>query len=141
MTELENYYEKVENVITNLGVPAAECRGEQQGQWELKRGSASVWIDIWNIEAENGTRGYFQTMAPVVELPTSKLEEFCKELLEINHTLYGVAFTINKNWAYVKMIREVEDLDENEISAMISRVGFYADEYDDKLKEKYNITS
>ncbi len=138
---LEKYYQMVDNVIKNLGVDPSACRGEQPGQWNLKRGSASVWVDIWNIETETGPRGYFQVMSPVLELPANNLSDFCKELLEINHTLYGVAFTINKNWCYIKIIREVDGLDESEVSAMMNRVGFYADDYDDKLKAKYGLTS
>lgn len=141
MAVLENYYQMVDNVIRNLGVDPDQCRGEQPGQWNLKRGSASVWVDVWNIQTDNGDRGYFQVMAPVMEIPVDNLGAFCKELLEINHTLYGVAFTINKNWCYIKMIREVEGLDENEVSAMLNRVGFYADDYDDKLKAKYGLTT
>jgi hypothetical protein len=138
---LQPYFQMVENCISALGVDPASCRGEQEGQWNLRRGSASVWVDVWNIEMEGGPRGYFQCMAPVVEIPADNQAAFFKELLEINHTLYGVAFTIQSNWAYIKMIREVEGLEEAEISAMLSRVGFYADDYDDKLQAKYGTVT
>jgi len=41
----------------------------------------------------------------------------------------------------VKVIREVDGLDAKETAAMINRVGWYADEYDDKLKVRYGVTT
>ncbi len=136
---LQPYYQMVEKCISAFGIDPVSCRGEQEGQWNLTRGSASVWVDVWNIDTEQGPLGYFQCMAPVIELPATNVDKFCQELLEINHTLYGVAFTINENWAYIKIIREVEGLEDSEVSATMNRVGFYADDYDDKLKAKYGV--
>ena len=42
-----------------------------------------------------------------------------------------------KDWAWLKMIRECDGLDENEAFGIITRVGNYADQYDDLLKEHY----
>ena len=137
MENLQYYYDMVDKSISDLGVDPALCRGEKAGQWSLKKGSASVWIDIWHIEAEN--RGYFQALAPVMEIPASNQQEFFQELLELNYTLYGVAFVKFQNWIYVKLIREVDGLEQKEAAATINRVGWYADEYDDKLKVKYGV--
>ncbi len=139
MENLQVYYDMVETSIRDLGVDPAACRGEQAGQWSLKKGSASVWIDLWHIEREN--RAYFQVLAPVMQLPTSNLQAFYQELLELNYTFYGVAFVKYNDWVYVKVIREVDGLEQKETAAMINRVGWYADEYDDKLKARYGVTT
>jgi len=76
-------------------------------------------------------------MAPVVEIPTDNTEAFYREILEINHNLYGVGMTKFQSWIYVKTIRELDGLDGGEMMAMINRVGNYADDYDDKLRNKY----
>jgi hypothetical protein len=133
--DLQPYYQMVENNIQKLGVDPANCRGEKPGQWNLKKGSASVWIDVW--ETKEGNYGYFQCMAPVVKIPTENTLAFYQEILEINHKLYGVGMTKFKDHIYIKTIRELQGIDEEEMMAMINRVGNYADDYDDLLFNKY----
>ncbi|HEY0029509.1 MAG TPA: YbjN domain-containing protein [Bacteroidia bacterium] len=137
MEQLQYYYDMVDKCISDLGVDPMICRGEKAGQWSLKKGSASVWIDIWHIEQEN--RAYFQVLAPVMQIPPTNQQAFFQELLELNYTLYGVAFVKFNDWIYVKLIRECDGLEQKEAAATINRVGWYADEYDDKLKLKYGI--
>lgn len=135
MTDIGKYYQMVEEVILGLGVDPSICKGERDGQWSLTKGSANVWIDVW--KAANGFSGYLQIMAPVVAIPLTNREIFFREILDINHTLYGVAMTAFDDWIYMKTVRELDGLDQAEITAMFNRVGGYADDYDDMLKEKY----
>ncbi|MBI5219387.1 MAG: YbjN domain-containing protein [Bacteroidia bacterium] len=134
MESINYYYEMVENIIRGLGVDPAVCRGEKEGQWNLQKGSAPVWIDVWTTQ---DNYGYFQAIAPVCEIPTVNTQAFYQEVLEINHQLYGVGMTKYENRIYMKVIRELDGLDQNEALAMFNRVGYYADEYDDLLKNKY----
>jgi len=138
MKNIEHYYEIVDNCIKRLGVDPAICKGDKPGQWDLKKGSASVWIDVW--KKENEDYGYMQIMAPISEIPATNKEAFYQEVLEINHDLYGVGMTKFENWIYIKMIRELEDLSEEEAFAMFNRIGNYADQYDDFFKDKYFST-
>lgn len=133
--DLTEHFEKVDNCIKQLGVDPEKCRGEKPGQWNLVRGSASVWIDVFFSERNNAS--YFQCMAPICQIPDSNIEAFYQEVLETNHTLYGVGFTKFKNWLYIKTIRETEGLEESEILASMRRIGTYADDYDDHFKNKY----
>lgn len=135
--DLSSYYQLVENAISDLGVDPAICRGENQGQWNLTLGSASVWIDVFQREGEN--EGYFQCMGPVCSIPPSNREAFFQEVLEINHGLYGVAMTKYEGTLFMKTIRELTGLDISEVTSMINRIGMYTDEYDDYLKEKYGV--
>ncbi|MFN8255355.1 MAG: YbjN domain-containing protein [Bacteroidales bacterium] len=135
--ELETYFGMVENCIKNLGVDPAVCRLEKAGQWDLKKGSASVWIDVFKSETNNFA-GYFQCMAPVVQVPTSMTKEFYEEILEKNHSLYAVSLVKYKDWIYIKTIRELEGIDQNEMFALITRVGNYADDLDDYYNNKYH---
>jgi len=138
MKNIEHYYEIVDNCIKRLGVDPAICKGDKPGQWDLKKGSASVWIDV--RKKENEDYGYMQIMAPISEIPATNKEAFYQEVLEINHDLYGVGMTKFENWIYIKMIRELEDLSEEEAFAMFNRIGNYADQYDDFFKDKYFST-
>jgi hypothetical protein len=139
---IQHYYNQVEEVLIEYKIDPAAARGQQPGQWNLKLGSASVWVDVFQAKDAQGNlvqNGYLQVMAPVCELPINNQHLFTKELLEINHQLYGVAFTVFKDKAYIKAIRELQGLDKSEIRATFDRVGIYADDWDDKLRTKYSI--
>lgn len=137
MQNINVYYEMFENVINSFGIDPVSCRGEQEGQWNLQKGSAPVWVDIYSVD--NGTYGYIQIMSPIYELPEVGYEEILTEALEVNHNLFGCGITKFNNWLYVKGIRELEDLSEKEIIAMINRIGNYADQYDDHFKNKFSL--
>lgn len=136
------YYTMFEQVLAEYKVDPATARGEHPGQWNLKLGSASVWVDIFQSKDAQGNLqqyGYLQVLAPVCDVPVNNQHLFTKELLEINHQLYGVAFTIFKDKAYIKSIRELQGLDISEVKSTLDRVGIYANDWDDKLKAKYGI--
>jgi hypothetical protein len=137
MPDLTAYYQIVEEGIDQLGVNAQEARGENDGEWNLKRGTASVWIDLWYIEEEQGA--YFQVMSPIMTLPEDEtnMYKLTLELLKINYTLFGVGFAVQEDGVYLKNIREVEELDPSEVVYMIGRCGNYGDSYNDELVKKF----
>ena len=72
------------------------------------------------------------------EIPQNQTVEVFAEALEINHNLVGCSITKFIDWLYIKSIRELDDISEEEIIAMINRVGNYANQYDDHFKLKYS---
>ncbi len=136
MINLSPYYEIIEACIRNLGIDPITCRTEKGGQWDLKKGSASVWLDVFP-SSQNADYGYFQALAPICKIPEVNVAAFYREALETNHNLYGVGFTIYNDKLYIKVIREVEGLNFSEAMAMINRIGTYADDYDDYFQKKY----
>ncbi|MFN7707737.1 MAG: YbjN domain-containing protein [Sphingobacteriia bacterium] len=137
MIDFRPYYDMVEACIQDLGVQPANCRGEKTGQYNLNKGSASVWIDFF----ERDGRGYYQVVSPVVAVPDEGADTLFRELLQINDTLYGVAFTLYNDWVWLKVIREVDGMDKPEAMAMLLRVGNYADHYDDYLRQRYAFST
>ena len=139
---IQHYFNLVEEVLTDYKIDPTAARGQGPGQWNLRLGSANVWVDIFQTKDANGnlnSYGYMQVMAPICDVPVNNQHIFTKELLEANHSLYGVGFTIFKEKAYIKSIRELQGLDKTEVMSTFDRVGIYADEWDDKLKTKYGI--
>lgn len=132
---MQNFFQVVEDSIRMLGIDPIACRGQKEGQWSLTKGSANVWIDCWYIEREK--RSYYQVMSPVMKIPAARQAELFQELLEINDKLFAVAFTIYDGWVWLKVIREADGMDANEAFALMTRIGNYADDYDDMLKNKY----
>lgn len=136
MENLDEYYRIIEESIRRLGIDPATCRGEQQGQWNLSQGSASVWIDLWHIERQG--RAYYQVMSPVMQLPeTGNRQALFEELLQLNDKLFGVAFSLYKNLVWMKTIREARGMDVEEALNILTRIATYADMYDDYLIDKY----
>ena len=135
MSNIQSYYDMIERIISSFGVDPTVCRGNQAGSWSLVRGSAKVYIDCWHIESQG--RAYFQVMSPVMKVPDNNKEAFFGDLLQFNDKLFSCAFAVYNDWAWIKMIRETDGLDQDEAAAIIQRVGSYADQYDDLLKQHY----
>jgi hypothetical protein len=133
--DIKEYYTLVENSIKALGVDPNVCKGEKEGQYNLKKGGASVWIDIF--DSQINSRPYFQVMSPMLQIPQSNTEAFFQDLLEINYELYSVAMVKFKDWIYLKFVRECEGLSQIEVDTAIDRVGFYSDDFYKKLSFKY----
>ena len=138
--DLTAFYDIIEKSITELGVNPVDCRGENPGQWNLKKGDTTVWVDLWYIEKED--RSYFQTMAPIFAVPSDPetKNKVLEELLTINDSLFGVAFSIFNDFIYLKVVREASGMDNNEAIAMILRIGNYAELHRKELSEKYGMT-
>lgn len=139
MSNIQNTYDMIESCIRSLGVDPLTTRREQAGSWSLVRGSARVYIDCWHIEKEG--RSYFQVMSPVMQIPATNRETFYCDLLSFNDKLFSCAFALYNDWAWIKMIRECDGLDAEEAFAIIQRVGSYADQYDDLLKQHYEAAA
>ena len=141
MSILTDYYKIVEEVIKNLGIDPIECREMDEddivedGQWNLSKGNASIWIDVFYDETNK--ENYFQVFCPLIEVPNGKMGEVATDALEIGHILFGIGFTRVENWLYLKHIRELTDLSKNEISNIIDRIGAYGEEYEEYFREKY----
>ncbi len=126
----------VENSIRGLKLDPASCKGDNQGQWNLKIKDSTVWIDVFNFDS-NPDRWYIQVMSPLLAVPNRNEENIMRDILEINAKLYGCAVCKKKNWYYVINIRETDGLDQSELDATIDRVGIYSSDYYSKLSFKY----
>ncbi len=131
---LEKYYQLIERAIEKLGITPSSVR-EKEGQWNLKKGSAVIYINVW--EDKKKQSGYFQASSTVARVPDKNKEAFFSEILDINAKIFGVTMGKIDPWIFVRHVRELEGLDESEIIATINRVANYSDIYDDYLEEKY----
>lgn len=135
MTDLNYYYRIIEEAIAKIGIDPAKTRTQNAGKWALTKGEIPVWVDITFVQNEN--RIYFSAAAPVVKINPVHSSALALDLLEINRSLYGVAFCKNKDQVFLKALREAEGLDNQEAFVMITRIGNYASQYKDKLSAKY----
>ena len=98
------------------------------GMYRLRWGSALVIV---------GVSG--QAVVAIAPLfrnpPATRREEFYRRLLEANATMGGMAgFALQPDgWVVLHAGRSRKGLDAHELAMMVSSVGRFADEYDDKL--------
>lgn len=133
--KLNTYYSMVDDVIYSLGLNVTESR-KDKGKWAFYRGSALVKIEVYHSKPND--ENYIHIYSPMMKVPKKDTEKFYKRLLEINNKLFQSAFSIKDGVAILRIIRECTNLDSKEIENMIQRIGYYADEYDDLLKEEFN---
>ncbi len=137
---LKPYYEIIESVITGLGVTAESCRTNDQngnaipGQWSLVKGSANIYVDVYQTQDGNA---YCCVASPVMPIVTPNLKDLYERLLTVNHEMYAASFSIHQGWVWLRILRECSGMDEAECRAMFDRVGWYADQYDDELKKNF----
>ncbi|MBC8110762.1 MAG: YbjN domain-containing protein [Verrucomicrobia bacterium] len=133
---LDMYYTMVEECLRGLGIEPTTAKGVNEGEWTIAKGSALIYINLKYLEKNQEV--YFWVISPISDLPEETLlTKFYEELLETNHTFYGVAFTKFDNKIYMKAIREVKGIDVEEMFNIITRIGGYADMYDDVFITKY----
>lgn len=126
----------IESSISGLKVDPIACRGDKPGQWNLTYKGATIWIDVFNFTTAP-ERYYFQVMSPLTAVPDKNVEDYYKNLLEINHNLYGTWITKKDNWLYMMCLRETDGLDQSEVDATLDRVAHYCADYKGKLTFKF----
>lgn len=121
---LQQTYQLTEEAITLLGVSAEESRAEQPGQWNLKKGSFDIMIDVWEEQGQV----LFQVICPLCTLPDENKEGFYLFLLERNHQLSAVTYTVFEGNVYLKHTREANGLSKEEIVNLLSKTAYYAEQ-------------
>jgi hypothetical protein len=122
---------KIENVLTQMGIPAAEARTENEGQWNIaKDENVELMLDVWEEEGHL----FFQVLSYVCDLPDESNAPFLKLLLEENHGFCETAFTILDEQVFLKYTTEADDINEDRIFKSITRIAYYNDMFREKLK-------
>lgn len=136
MSTFDSFAFLIEQSIAELQVDPALCRGDKVEQWSLTYKGSTVWIDLFNFQ-DKPEKYYFQVMSPLLRIPDRNHEQIYKNMLEINHNLYGSWLTIKGDWMYCMCLREADNLDKSEIDATLDRVAYYSKDYYEKLRFKY----
>ncbi len=126
---VQDYIQRFSELI---GVPIDPL--DADGFTQVARGSATVGINV--VEQ----KGFILFLAPIMEVPAARREEFFRQLLELNYleTEDG-AFAIDKSSGrvYLRALRPLENLDWDEFVDLLDTIARVADEWDDKLKAQF----
>lgn len=138
MSNLLSYYEIIEKGIDSLGIPPASTRGTESGQWDFKRGSATVAVGI--TSSDRFPNGYFYVSSILMnasDVSADKKEAFYKTICEMNASLVNMKLCLNENEVQLISNRDAIGLDIEEVATTINSLSYYADLLDDRLKESF----
>jgi len=120
---MQNYIQLVEEAIIELGLKPEETRGNEIGQWNLKKGTFDIMIDIWEQEQQH----FFQVLCPLCVIPSENKEGFLLYLLQKNYGLCGIAYSIMEETVFLKYTIEANQLTKANINNILTKTAFYAE--------------
>lgn len=121
---IQTFYKLVDDAITDLGLNPDEVRGEQPGQWNLKKGKFDIMVDVWEQEKQF----LFQVICPLCTLPDDNKEGFMLHLLQKNYGLSSLAYAIMEDSVYLKYTTEMNLLTTENIVSLLTKTAFYAEQ-------------
>ena len=134
----EALYEIIEKGISKMGIEPETARGQNSGQWDFNRGSASIAVGL--TQNDRFPNGYFYVTSVLMsemDVPAAKKESFYLTMLETNANLVNMQLAISDGWVLLISNRDAEGLDDIEVAIAINELSYYADELDDHLKERF----
>ena len=121
---IQTFYKLVDDAITDLGLNPEEVRGEQPGQWNLKKGKFDIMVDLW--EQEN--QYIFRVVAPLCGMPEGNREAFMLHLLEKNYGLSSLAYAVLNETVFLKYTTEARSMIKEHVVAILTKIAFYAEQ-------------
>jgi hypothetical protein len=123
---IQTHYKLVDAAISDLGLNPDEVKGDQPGQWNLKKGKFDIMIDVWEQEKQF----LFQIVAPLCALPSENKEGFLLYLLQKNYGLSSIAYAVMEDAVYLKHTTEISSLTKENIVMLMTKTAFYAEQSD-----------
>lgn len=121
---IHTFYKVVDDAIACLGLNAEETKGNQPGQWNLKKGKFDIMVDVWEQEKQF----LFQVICPLCTLPDDNKEGFMLHLLQKNYGLSSLAYAIMEDSVYLKYTTEMNLLTTENIVTLLTKTAFYAEQ-------------
>ena len=121
---IHTFYNVVDEAIASLGLNAEETKGDQPGQWNLKKGKFDIMVDVWEQEKQF----LFQVICPLCTLPDDNKEGFMLHLLQKNYGLSSLAYAIMEDSVYLKYTTEMNLLTTENIVTLLTKTAFYAEQ-------------
>ena len=121
---IHTFYKVVDEAIASLGLNSEETKGDQPGQWNLKKGKFDIMVDVWEQEKQF----LFQVICPLCTLPDDNKEGFMLHLLQKNYGLSSLAYAIMEDSVYLKYTTEMNLLTTENIVTLLTKTAFYAEQ-------------
>ena len=121
---LTTYYNLINEAITALGLNPEETKGENAGQWNLKKGKFDIMVDVW--EQEN--QFLFQIVCPLCSMPDENKDGFLQHLLQRNYGMSSVTYAMMENDVFLKYTTEAGELTKENVIMLLNKTAFYAEQ-------------
>ena len=120
----------LEQIISYLGYDVRLCRRGLR-KWELERGSAVIYLSY------HEKTGLIMADSKLCRLPGEGIEKIYVYLLQQNHELEGLRFSISDDAVYLSVMIDEQYLDIETGVEALKKLLDKSDDYDDVLVEEY----
>lgn len=143
-TEMVKVY--VNQLCAEIGCTPESIYSKENNSWFFTRGSATVEVFMSSYETVVKTiRTFVRCFSPVYALPadSQKKMQLYQEALQNNTSFMGVKLSImpDKGFMYAVAERDIEGMDYSEFKTLISDLGYWADQLDNILHERFGSTA
>ncbi len=121
---ISTYYQLIDESIMALGLNPEDTRGQQEGQWNLKKGRFDIMVDVWEQEKQF----LFQIVCPLCSLPEENKEGFLLHLLQRNYGMSSLAYAIMDDSVFLKFTTEADALTKEVLMMLFNKTAFYAEQ-------------
>ena len=121
---ISTYYHLIDESIMALGLNPEDTRGQQEGQWNLKKGRFDIMVDVWEQEKQF----LFQIVCPLCSLPEENKEGFLLHLLQRNYGMSSLAYAIMDDSVFLKFTTEADALTKEVLMMLFNKTAFYAEQ-------------
>lgn len=142
MTTSEMVRVYVNQLCAEIGCTPESIYSKENNSWFFTRGSASVEVFMTSYETVVKTvRTFVRCFSPVYAIPADnqKKVQLYEEALQNNTKYMGVKLSIipEKGFVYAVAERDIEGMDYSEFKTLISDLGYWADQLDDILLQRF----
>ncbi|MEO6721371.1 MAG: hypothetical protein ABIN67_13465 [Ferruginibacter sp.] len=146
MTTNEMVRVYVNQLCTEIGCTPESIYNANSNSWFFTRGSATVEVFLTSyVTAVKTVRTFVRCFAPVFPLPVDaeKKIQLYEEALKHNYDFMGVKLAIipEKGFMYAAAERDIDGMDYIEFKTLLSDLGFWADQLDTVLAERFGNTA
>ncbi len=143
-TEMVKVY--VNQLCAEIGCTPESIYSKENNSWFFTRGSATVEVFMSSYETVVKTiRTFIRCFSPVYALPADNQKKMLlyQEALQNNASFMGVKLGImpEKGFMYAVAERDIEGMDYTEFKTLISDLGYWADQLDNILHERFGSTA
>lgn len=142
-TEMVRVY--VNQLCAEIGCTSESLYNKESNSWMFTRGSASVEVFMTSYETAFKTiRTFVRCFSPIYAIPAdaAKKAQLFQESLENSASMMGVKLGVlpNRGYMYAIAERDIEGMDYAEFKSTISDLGYWADQLDNLLVERFGST-
>ncbi len=143
-TEMVKVY--VNQLCAEIGCTPESIYNKESNSWFFSRGSASVEVFMSSYETVVKTvRTFVRCFAPVFPVPADNMKkvQLFQEALQNNTNFMGVKLAVmpEKGYLYAIAERDIDGMDYAEFKTLISDLGYWADQMDDVLAQRFGNTT